>query len=235
MSAQLALNLRLRDGSSFDNFLPGRNREALAQAQALLAPAAAPGFRSLYLYGERGSGKTHLLEAACRQSAHAGRSPFYLSLREARALDPAMLEGVERGSLVCLDDLGEIAAQPAWEEALLSLWERCRQGQGVWLATASAPPDRLGLRLADLATRLSTASVYALHVLGDEEKLSAMRLRAANRGLELPEEVARYILNRYPRDLGTLFSLLERLDDAALARQRRLTIPLVRELEEISS
>ncbi|MEK6550068.1 MAG: AAA family ATPase, partial [Pseudomonadota bacterium] len=66
MSAQLALNLRLRDGSSFGNFLPGRNREALAQAQALLEPAAASGFRSLYLYGDRGSGKTHLLEAVCR-------------------------------------------------------------------------------------------------------------------------------------------------------------------------
>ncbi len=232
MSAQLALNLRLRDGSSFDNFLPGRNREALAQAQALLEPASSPGFRSLYLYGERGSGKTHLLEAACRQCADAGRTPFYFCLRDAGALDPAMLEGVEQHSLVCLDDLGDAAGKSAWEEALLSLWERCRQRQGVWLAAASAPPDRLGLRLADLATRLSAATVYALHVLSDEEKLSAMRLRAGNRGLELPEEVARYILNRYPRDLGTLFPLLDRLDDAALAQQRRLTVPLVRELED---
>lgn len=232
MSAQLALNLRLRDGSSFDNFLPGRNREALVQAQALLDPADAPGFRSLYLYGERGSGKTHLLEAVCRRSAEAGRAPFYLCLRDATVLDPAMLEGVEQNSPVCLDDLGEVAGKPVWEEALLSLWERCRQRQGVWLAAASAPPDRLGLRLPDLATRLSTATVYALHVLSDEEKLSAMRLRAGNRGLELPEEVARYILNRYPRDLGTLFTLLDRLDDAALARQRRLTVPLVRELDE---
>jgi DnaA family protein len=230
MNAQLALNLRLRDGSSFENFLPGRNREALSQARAMaVAPA---GFRSLYLYGDRGSGKTHLLEAACRECADNGPAPFYLSLREVGALDPSMLEGVERHPVVCLDDLGEAAGRPAWEEALLSLWERCRPRPVAWLVAATAPPDRLGLKLADLATRLATAAAYALHVLSDEEKLSAMQLRAGNRGLELPEEVARYILNRYPRDLATLFALLDRLDDAALARQRRLTIPLIREVEE---
>jgi len=232
MKAQLALNLRLRDGSSFENFLPGVNREVLAQVKALLAPVARPGFRSLYLYGERASGKTHLLEAACRQCAADGGSPFYLSLAAIASLDPGMLEGIELSSLVCIDDIGQAAGHPGWEEALLSLWERCRQANGIWMASGSAPPPQLRLGLADLATRLSSGPAYYLHVLGDEEKLSAMRLRAGNRGLELPEEVARYILNRYPRDLVTLFSLLDRLDEAALIRQRRITVPLVRELDE---
>ena len=73
--------------------------------------------------------------------------------------------------------------------------------------------------------------MYQLHPLAEEEKLGALRLRARNRGFDLPEDVARYVLRRYPRDTRSLFALLERIDEASLARKRRITIPFIRELE----
>ena len=115
---------------------------------------------------------------------------------------------------------------------MFALCERLRAAGGMLLAAGARPPRELGLKLPDLATRLGWGPVYALTPLGDDERLEAVRLRARNRGLEMPEEVARYILARYPRDLDSLFALLDKLDVASLAEQRRLTIPFLRSLEE---
>ncbi|HEX7044332.1 MAG TPA: DnaA regulatory inactivator Hda [Burkholderiales bacterium] len=228
---QLALNLRLRDASSFENFLSGANREAVARLRALVArPPAIPGSSTLFLWGERGSGKTHLLEAACRAAAAAGEAPIYLPLG-APELTPAVLEAIEDASLICIDDLERVAGNDAWEAALFALYELSRTHGTRLVAAAAAPPARLGCARLDLATRLAWGPVYQLRALGDGEKLEAMRLRAANRGLELSDEVLNYILKRYPRDLASLFALLDRIDAAALARQRRVTIPFLRDLE----
>jgi DnaA family protein len=230
---QLALNLRLRDASSFANFFAGRNREAVERVQqALRALGHGPHAPStwLYLWGEAGSGKTHLLEAACRTAQESGGSPLYVPLRDKAALAPALLEDAEHAPLVCLDDVGAIAGDAAWEAALFALYERLRAMGGLLLVAAHASPSALGVRLPDLATRLAAGLVYQLQSLSDEEKISALRLRAECRGMEMGEDVARYLLSRYPRDLHSLFALLDRLDTATLAAQRRLTIPFLRGL-----
>ena len=99
------------------------------------------------------------------------------------------------------------------------------------VCAANVPPARLGLRLPDLTSRLAWGTVYALQSLDDAEKLEAVRLRAHNRGFEMPEDVVQYILSRYPRDMRSLFDLLDRIDRASLTHQRRVTIPFLRELE----
>ncbi len=99
------------------------------------------------------------------------------------------------------------------------------------VVAASAGPMALGLKLPDLATRLAAGLVYQLQPLSDEEKIAALRLRAERRGMEMGEDVAHYLLTRYPRDLHSLFALLDKLDTATLAAQRRLTIPFLRGLE----
>ena len=234
MSEQLSLNLRLKDASSFSNFLPGSNREALDRLRAAVVATATQDKTSepaLFLWGADGVGKTHLLQAACRLAQELGAVPLYVPLADAAGLSPLLLESAEHISLVCLDDLERIAGNAEWETALFSLVERLRHTGGMLVAAASLPPTRLGLRLPDLASRLAWGAVYALQPLSDAEKLEAMQLRARNRGFEMAEDVARYILSRYPRDLHSLFDLLDRIDRASLAHQRRVTIPFLRELE----
>ncbi len=230
MSRQLALNLKLRDGSSFDNFFAAHNREAMESVVAAVATAALPanGLSTLFLWGEPGSGKTHLLEAACRAAQVAGLSPVYVSLAEARTLSVDLLEGLEQAGLVTLDDVQCIAGDSTWERAIFGLYERLRAHGGVLLAAARANPANLGLHLPDLATRLGAHLVYQLHLLGDDDKVTALCRRAAHRGMQLSPEVARYVLAHYPRDLHALFQLLDRIDHASLAAQRRITIPFVR-------
>jgi DnaA family protein len=229
---QLALNLRLRDSSTFSNFLPARNAEAVERLIAFAAGTPTPPLPAvLYLWGEPGAGKTHLLEAACHAvQAHGVRS-VYVPLAEAAQLAPSLLDDLEQAMLICIDDLEAVAGESSWEAALFALYERAQASAARFLITAAANPRHLGLAMPELRTRLGAGWVYHLHALTDEEKLAALRLRARRRGLDLPDDVAAYILARHARDTHALFGLLDRLDRAALAAQRRLTIPFVRGFE----
>lgn len=231
---QLALNLRLRDASSFENYFVARNREAverLQRAMQNLGGASHAPASWLVLWGESGTGKTHLLEAACRLAQEQGHVPLYVPLAEKKDFTIALLEDAEQAPLVCVDDVDSIAGDAKWETALFALYEHLRAQGGMLVLAANTSPAAIGLKLADLATRLSAGLVYQLQPLTDAEKIAALRLRAQRRGLEMTEEVANYLLTRFPRDMPSLFALLDKLDTATLAAQRRLTIPFLRGLE----
>lgn len=235
MNSQLALNLRLRDASSFENYLPARNSEAFAALRAACAAIArgepSPE-RALFFWGAPGCGRTHLLQAACRAVHESGRGAFYFSATDAAALVPAILEGAEHAELVCIDDIEHIARLPEWERAAFALCERLRAANHMLVAAGTGAPPTIGIALPDLVTRLGWGPVYQLELLNDAEKIEALRQRARHRGLEVSDDVARYVLARYPRDMVSLFALLDRIDVASLASQRRVTIPFLRGLEE---
>jgi DnaA family protein len=228
---QLALGLRLRDASAFENFLAARNREPYERARTAATAAGTTPRDWLYFWGEAGSGKTHLLEAACHAAATAHGRPMYVSLRARAELAPTLLDDVEQYALVCLDDVDAVAGDSAWERALFALYERLRAAGGMLMVAARANPASLGFALRDLATRLAAGLVYQLQPLTDEDKIAALQRRADRRGFDLGADVAKYLLARYPRDTHSLFALLDRLDVATLEAQRRLTVPFLRSLE----
>jgi DnaA-homolog protein len=228
---QLPLGVQLRDNASFASFFPGPNIELLRQLEQAVAQAgAAQAPRVLFLWGMEGSGRTHLLQAASRAAGEQGQTAAYLPLAELRAAEPQLLQGMAQLNLVCLDDVQAVAGRRDWEQALMALCDGLRASGGSLLAAGSQPPMELGLALRDLATRLAWGPVYALKPLDDEEKIRLLQQRARTRGLELPEEVGRFLLSRSARDIPSLLSVLEQLDHASLAAQRRLTLPFVREV-----
>ncbi|MFA7618991.1 MAG: DnaA regulatory inactivator Hda [Thiohalomonadaceae bacterium] len=221
-ASQLALRLALPDSATLANFHMGDNG-ALLHALKSDEPF-------IYLWGNPGAGKSHLLQAACHAAADAGDCPAYLPLRDLIATDPEVFEGLEAAGLVCLDDVDAIAGRQAWEQALFHLYNRVRDAGGRMLATGPAAPAGLDIRLPDLVSRLSWGPVFQLHALDDEGKMAALRARARARGLELSEDVAAYLMRRFARDPHSLFALLDRIDAASLVAKRRITIPFLREL-----
>jgi DnaA-homolog protein len=231
MSGQLTLDLRLRDGSSFDNFHVGANALAFEHLCGLLRnPPTVSGPATLYLWGETGSGKTHLLEAACRSVHARGAVALYVPLA-ASGIVPAALEAAEQTFLICLDDVQGIAGDIGWERALFACYESARATGARLLVAATAAPAHTGFTMPEVTSRFAGGSVYQVQGLSESDKLEAIQLRARNRGFDIPAEVGRYILNRYPRDLASLFALLDRIDAQSLASQRRVTIPFLRRFE----
>jgi DnaA family protein len=219
---QLALGVQLRADAVFESFAPGPNGEILA---ALRAAEPAP----LWLWGGHGVGKTHLLQAAC---AAAGNTAAYFPLHRALGLPPRALAGFDAAGLLCLDDTDAIAGDPEWERALFRLFNDAAELQTRLIFAAGAAPRALPWVLEDWRSRAAAATVYQLRELDDADRIEALRLRAAQRGLELPTETAEYLLKRMPRDLPSLLAVLEDLDQASLAAQRRLTIPFIRDALE---
>ena len=224
---QLALDLRWDQAFDFEGYLSADGGAAAAAARAAAAGEGPP----VLLYGPPGSGKSHLLQAACSEAHGQGRTAVYLRLAEARrTMAPEVLEGLEGLGLVALDQWEAMAGDAAWEEALLHCFNRCRdQGAALLMAARRRPAD-LGLGLADLESRLQWGLVLRLPVLDDDGRRRALALRARRRGLDLPAETLDYLLTRESRDPHDLFALLERLDRASLAAGRRLTVPFVREV-----
>jgi DnaA family protein len=219
---QLAFDLAVPPAPSLENFVTGRNAEAVQRLREIVCHAG--GERFLYLWGAPASGRTHLLRAAVAELQNAGVCAAYVARDDAAAalsvtgLGAAAVDDVDR-----LDEAGQAA--------LFNLYNRLRESGGALLAAGNAAPQALPLR-PDVASRLAWGFVYEVHALSDTEKTHALAEHAAARGFSLQPEVASYLLARVPRDMRTLTAMIESLDRYSLEAKRPVTVPLVRELLE---
>jgi DnaA family protein len=229
---QLPLPLGFNEEQGFAQFYAGVNAESVGHLRRFLS---AQDETLIFLWGERGLGKTHLLQACCQEAHHLGLSLSYLPLATLLTHGIGILEGIEQQQLVCLDDIDVAAGHTDWEHALFDTFNRIRDTGHRLLVTASQPPAELAIGLPDLKTRLGWGLTLMLKPLNDAEKLQALGLRAHNLGLTLEPAVGRFLLAHYRRDLLSLFELLHRLDRASLAAKRRLTLPFVKSYLENQS
>jgi DnaA family protein len=223
---QIPLGLRLPDRAVFESFLPARNAEALAHAQRVAAGAAAG---LTWLCGPHGAGKTHLLQAICAAASARVRAG-YVPLAQVAALGVGVLEGLPQLQCLCLDDIDAVIGQGDWERGIFALLRELEDSGGSLIAAAQAPPALLTWALPDLGSRCAAGAVLQLRLLDEAEQSQALKLRARVRGFELPDETLQWLQRRFPRDMASLYQLLDTLDEAALVAQRRLTIPFIREV-----
>jgi DnaA family protein len=223
---QLTLGVQLKERATFASFLTARNVELVAHLHNVAAKTPAG---ATWLAGPHTSGKSHLLQAVCAAAGPAVRAA-YLPLESLLPFGPGALDGAESLDLACCDDIQTIAGLGDWEQRLFSLWQRAQERNITLLFAARESPAHVDFGLKDLQSRLTSAAVFAVRELNDDEQIQALDLRAHLRGFELPAETARYLQRRFPRDMRTLCDVLDTLDDAAFAAQRRITVPFIRDV-----
>lgn len=227
MSEQLFFpDLLLRPEHTFDNFVLGDNAEVFFLFDQLPTGAA------LCLWGEKGAGKTHILQAlAARHHAHTVYTPqhFPRDLLQLAQLHPA--------SLILIDDVHQLDAdQQASLFALYNQWNERRHGQQAFclIVSADRPPLQLQHLREDLRNRLGWGLVYQLHALSDENCRQALEQRAQQKGLRISPDAMRWIFTHCPRDIPTLFSLLNAIDAYALQQQQHtVTIPFLKRWQQM--
>lgn len=230
MAEQIALQVNLPEDQRFDNFIVGDNQQVVGHLQQSFSSDSP--FLT-YISGVPSSGKSHLLVAMCNEAVALNRSHFYLSLNVQHGLPAEILEGLEQVELVCIDDLECLQGDIQWQTALFDLINRIRENPGCHLVvSALTGPMGLQLELPDLASRLSWGINFRLNPLDEHDAMAALMVKAKLRGMHLPQDVAKFMLSRHERDMGSLVSLLDKLDTLTLQEQRKLTIPFVKQAIE---
>ncbi len=212
--SQLLLDISPDRRPTLENFVVGRNSELLfALRQALEGNSEE---RCFYIWGESGSGKTHLLKGCALAASGDLHSACYASGSVPDSLAVVALDDVE-----VLDDTAQIE--------LFNLYNRMRDSGGLLLVSGTQSPLHLKLR-DDLRTRLGWGLVYQLHSLSDEEKATALQRHAHERGLVLSTDVIQYLLRHGRRDLPSLMTALDALDEHSLRLHRVPSVPLLKEI-----
>ena len=226
MQNQMALDLSLPAQPTLDNFIVGRNSELIHVLREMLA--AKPQERCVYLWGNSGSGRSHLLKAMVDASRQQHLSASYICC----AQDSEFAPGLDQLEVVAVDDVERLSGNA--QIALFNLYNQIREGSGMLLVSGAMPPAQLKLR-EDLVTRLGWGLVFQVHGLNDEEKTQALKTHARNRGFELPQEAADYLLSHGRRDMPSLLAALDALDNYSLRTKRPVTLPLLREIMQAQS
>ena len=224
---QLTLRLTPQEIFRIENFI--FENDELESVVEVFCHEKKPDF--LYLWGESGVGKTHLTLAIAEKLQQQGHQVSYINFQElVDTTEADVLASLVQTNVLCLDDLQAICGDPDWEEALFHCFNRLREYDHKLLICADHSPSQLAIQLPDLRSRLSTGLVYPLPSMTDRLKQQALIRHAQTRGLILPEEVAQYLLRHYSRDMPSLMLVLQRLDKASLQAQRRLTVPIVKDV-----
>jgi len=216
--SQLLLDIAPDSQPTLDNFVVGRNLELLSALRHALSGNSSSGSseRCFYVWGETGSGKSHLLQACVRAAQDMQQNAIYAHGSVPQSAAVAAVDDVEQ-----LDEAAQIA--------LFNLYNQMRDSGGMLLVSGKESPLHLKLR-DDLRTRLGWGLVYQVHVLSDEEKAQALVQHAHSRGFALPSEVTQYLLRHGRRDLPSLMAVLDALDVHSLSLHRAPSVPLLKEV-----
>lgn len=213
---QLTLDVRPSVPPTLQDFAVGDNQALLA---ALLRHASVTDGSVLYLWGEDGCGKTHLLQALVNESRLAGRTATYFAA-------PAIPD-TAGDHLLAVDDID--AADAAAQAHLFRLLITAREAGAALVLAGNAPPQGLPLR-EDVRTRVGQGLIFRINALRDADKAALLKRQATRRGIMLEDELVEYLLRHGRRDLAWLMAVLDALDEASLTQSRRVTLPLLREL-----
>ncbi len=227
LGSQLSLGLELNYSKTLENFYPGSNLE-LVKAVSSLLEGESENF--IYVFGPSGLGKSHLLQAACHEAKRLCVSSIYFSLADVALHPDAALENLEDLSLVCLDDLEAVAGDQKWEEKLFHLFNALRAKGNHLLVSATKPARELPFVLEDLKSRLSWGLTFKLHPLTDKDLSQAFLARASLHGLQVPQDVIEFLMNRLPRSVQGMMDVFDQLNQASMIEQRKLTVPFVKQV-----
>ena len=216
VTSQLLLDLELRPDATFANFLGEVPRELM-----VVTPWA-------YCWGPLGTGRSHLLQALCHAWQAKHRQVMYLP--SPGRTSPEMLDNLHQYELLCIDEADDVLQDDAWQEPLFHLLNSQKDSGHALLMSGRTHPLEMHIPLADLRSRFLAMSHIESVELDQTGKTKLLQQRASRHGFELSEQVVAYVMSRCARDQQTLLRVLDGLAQESLRQQRRVTIPLVREL-----
>ena len=211
----------------FASFIEGENQDLL---DFLITVTKKKKNDCLYIWGSQGTGKTHLLQAACKQADDINSQVTYIPLKQHEEFDSEIFNGLGKLDLICVDDLEFISGNLEWQQRLTLLYNEIRDNNNSIIISSTSSPKNIKIELDDLKSRLVWGQVHKIKPPNDELKIEILKRKASERSFELSESVAEFLIHRTERDLNSLIKILDVIDHSSLAAKRKVTIPFVKKL-----
>jgi len=192
----------------------------------------------IYLWGQPGVGKTHLLQAVCEEAfldnynlrASYFSFKYLINNNLLEALDIAdILDNLEQQDIICLDDINLIESK-SLQTTLFDFFNRIKDANKTLIIASLCSVNSLKIELLDLKSRLASGISYNLKALDDQDKKKLLKTRAYERGITLTDDLADYLITHGKRDIEGIFDMLNQLDRASMKQKRKLTIPFAKEI-----
>ena len=223
---QIPLDVSLSEYMTFETFYLGPNKSVVDSLRDQKN-------QLIWVAGLEGFGKTHLLHAFLNSHEHENKKVLYLPMSESQDFTPDILDNLAQYDLVAIDDIENIIGDMTWEEQLLKFYEDSYSTRNKILITANDTPKGLNFLLPDLSSRFNLALIERLRPMNEDEMIKAILIHSKARGFDLPEDSAKYLINRVPRDVSVLIDMIKLLDYESLSMQRKLTIPFIKTVLDI--
>lgn len=227
MFTQRPVQFEFNTQQTFANYFPGCNAEIVTHLQTAIRQGKE---QLIFLWGEAGLGKTHLLHASCQLAHEQWQDSFFISLHPGTLPDISILDDLDHIAWVCVDNIDAIAGVAVWEQAFFNFFNRHRDNDQHLILSASTPPAYVTVQLTDLKTRLNWGLSLRLKALTDLDSLAALKFKADSLGFDISPSVGQFLLTHFARDLPSLWRLLDHIDHATLAAKRKLTLPFLKSL-----
>ncbi len=202
----------------------------------------AEAFPFLFLYGQPGTGKTHLLNATAELIANTTSAvlkpaaiTFEADIEEPDTLKDLIAEssGHEIPPAVIVDNV-----HLAFGTGVSHLWnlsnKMIRKGSPLLIGSLY-PPDDLFQANDHIRSRLSSGLVLRLENPDDHARILIMDKLAADKSIKISRDVYNYLVSRRGRNVKELERVVDILDQASLSLHRRITVPFIKLLEESGS
>jgi len=229
---QLLLPVTINTTQTFSSFVEPNESNGLIVSE-LTRAINSEEFTCHFIAGNSGVGRTHLLTACCHVANLNKKTSILLPLEQVTAASPELIDGLEHVDLVCIDNFDTVVGNQEWENAIFNLFNLLQQNKAGVIFTGNQVPMELNIQLPDLASRMQWCTLFQLNFLTNEEKQKALVQHAHLMGFELTEDVAKFMLNRLPRQMTFLMQALDTLAKQSIEKQRMVTVPFVKKILEI--
>ena len=225
---QLIFPFQINQKASFDSFFCSPDNQNLMTRLADIA--ISQDANEIIIHGEKGSGKSFLMQAICNELSSSEKQFAFIPMKKALNMGVEIFQNLGSLDTVCIDDLQLILANQEWETALFNLINECQQSKcSLILSLGGTQPVEESIVLPDLLSRIKRMEFLPLHAVQDELFNQAIVFVAQQLEIKIDNAELEFLLNHQTRIFSLLVENIITLDKQAASLKRKITIPLIKE------
>ncbi len=237
-----SINAHLSERYTFDHFVIGKSNELAAAAAHAVAQAPGKAYNPLFLYGDTGIGKTHLMQAIAHE-VFARRPEIRITFIGAEQFTNDMIGSIQNRAmhdfrrryretdLLLVDDVQFLKGKEATQEEFFHTFNALYEAGRQIVLTSDRPPSEIPGLEARLVSRFQWGMVADIELPELEHRIAILRNKALLDHLEhtIPEDVIRFIAEYVRSSVRELEGSIIKLLAYASLKHREITIDLARD------